>query len=78
MRVDGHTDRLPINTPEFPNNWTLSTARATAVVQYLISQGVPPSRLAAGGFGEYQPVDPGTDDAALAHNRRIELKFDQR
>jgi chemotaxis protein MotB len=78
LRVDGHTDRLPINTPEFPNNWTLSTARATAVVQYLISQGVPPSRLAAGGFGEYQPVDPGTDDAALAHNRRIELKFDQR
>jgi len=78
LRVDGHTDRLPIHTPEFPSNWELSTARATAVLEYLISQGVPANRLAAAGFAEYQPVDPGADDAALAHNRRIELKFDQR
>jgi chemotaxis protein MotB len=78
LRVDGHTDRLPIHTPEFPSNWELSTARATAVLEYLISQGVPANRLAAAGFAEYQPVDTGTDDAALAHNRRIELKFDQR
>ncbi len=78
LRVDGHTDRLPIHTPEFPSNWELSTARATAVLEYLISQGVPANRLAAAGFAEYQPVDTGTDDTALAHNRRIELKFDQR
>ncbi len=78
LRVDGHTDKRPIHTPEFPNNWALSTARAEAVVQFLIEQGVPPNRLAAAGFAEYQPVDPGTDDAALARNRRIELKFDQR
>ena len=78
LRVDGHTDKLPIHTPEFPSNWELSTARATAVLEYLISQGVPANRLAAAGFAEYQPVDTGTDDAALAHNRRIELKFDQR
>jgi chemotaxis protein MotB len=78
LRVDGHTDRRPIHTAEFPNNWALSTARATAVVQFLIEQGVPASRLAAAGFAEYQPVDSGTDDAALARNRRIELKFDQR
>jgi chemotaxis protein MotB len=78
LRVDGHTDRLPIHTPEFPSNWELSTARATAVLEYLISQGVPANRLAAAGFAEYQPVDTGADDAALAHNRRIELKFDQR
>ena len=78
LRVDGHTDRRPIHTAEFASNWELSTARATAVLEYLISQGVPANRLAAAGFAEYQPVDVGTDDDALAHNRRIELKFDQR
>ena len=78
LRVDGHTDPRPIHTDQFPNNWALSTARATAVVQYLISQGVPPERLAAAGFAEFQPVDKGTDEAAYAKNRRIELKLDQR
>jgi chemotaxis protein MotB len=78
LRVDGHTDKRPIHTTEFRSNWELSTARATAVLQYLVEQGVPPNRLAAAGFAEFQPVDNGTDDAALAHNRRIELKFDQR
>jgi chemotaxis protein MotB len=78
LRVDGHTDKRPIHTAEFASNWELSTARATAVLEYLIEQGVPANRLAAAGFAEYQPVDTGTDDAALAHNRRIELKFDQR
>jgi chemotaxis protein MotB len=78
LRVDGHTDRRPIHTAEFPNNWVLSTARATAVVDFLIDQGVPPERLAVAGFAEFQPVDAGTDDDALARNRRIELKFDQR
>ncbi len=78
LRVDGHTDKRPIHTTEFPSNWELSTARATAVLQYLIEQGVPANRLAAAGFAEFQPVDQGADDIALAHNRRIELKFDQR
>jgi chemotaxis protein MotB len=78
LRVDGHTDKRPIHTAEFASNWELSTARATAVLQFLIDKGVPASRLAAAGFAEYQPVDTGTDDASLAHNRRIELKFDQR
>jgi chemotaxis protein MotB len=78
LRVDGHTDKRPIHTAEFPSNWELSTARATAVLRYLIEQGVPASRLAAAGFGEFQPVDNGTDDQSLARNRRIELKFDQR
>jgi len=78
LRVDGHTDKRPIHTAEFPSNWELSTARATAVLRYLIEQGVPANRLAAAGFGEFQPVDNGTDDQSLAHNRRIELKFDQR
>jgi chemotaxis protein MotB len=78
LRVDGHTDKRPIHTAEFASNWELSTARATAVLEYLVEQGVPANRLAAAGFAEYQPVDNGTDDDALAHNRRIELKFDQR
>jgi len=78
LRVDGHTDKRPIHTAEFPSNWELSTARATAVLQYLIEQGVPPNRLAAAGFSEFQPVDNGPGEDAFAHNRRIELKFDQR
>lgn len=78
LRVDGHTDRIPINTPQFPSNWELSTARATSVVKFLITQGVPPERLAATGFGEFQPLDEGTDEAARRRNRRIELKLTER
>ena len=78
LRVDGHTDSQPINTAAFRSNWELSTARAIAVVRYLTAQGIPPERLAAAGFGEFQPLDSGTDPAARAKNRRIELKFDQR
>ncbi len=78
LRVDGHTDRQPISTREFRSNWELSTARAISVVRYLIDQGVPPDRLAATGFGEFQPIDPGDSDEALRRNRRIELKLDQR
>ncbi len=79
LRVDGHTDIRPVSpTSPFKSNWDLSAARAISVVQYLISKGVPPSRLAAAGFGEYQPIDPGTSEEALAHNRRIELKLTER
>jgi chemotaxis protein MotB len=78
MRVDGHTDTRPINTPQFPSNWALSAARATAVVQALVSRGVSPQHLAAAGFGEFQPLDLGTSDEAYARNRRIELKLTER
>lgn len=78
LRVDGHTDDRPIATREFPSNWELSTARATEVVRFLVQQGVPPSRLAAAGFGEFQPLDPSDTPEALERNRRIELKLDQR
>ncbi|MGH6714810.1 MAG: peptidoglycan -binding protein [Bradyrhizobium sp.] len=78
LRVDGHTDARPINGPIFKNNWELSTARATSVVQYLISRGVPPQRLAAAGFGQYDPIDPGTTEDAYRQNRRIELKLTER
>jgi len=78
LRVDGHTDRVPIHTPEFPSNWELSTARAISVVRFLMDQGIAADHLAATGFGEYQPLDPGLSADALRRNRRIELKLTQR
>ena len=78
LRVDGHTDMVPISTWEFGSNWELSTARAVSVVKYLIELGVPPERLAATGFGEFQPLDLNLSPDALRRNRRIELRFDQR
>jgi len=78
MRVDGHTDIRPIATPEFPSNWELSSSRAISVVRYLMQQGIAPQHLVAAGFGEFQPIDTGTSDAALAKNRRIELKLTER
>lgn len=78
LRVDGHTDRVPIQTAKFASNWELSSARAISVVKYLISQGVPANRLAAAGFGEFQPIAPGASQAALDRNRRIELKLTER
>ena len=78
LRVDGHTDIAPIHTAEFPSNWELSTARAVSVVEFLISQGIPPERLAATGFGEFQPLDPGRTTEAFQRNRRIELKLTER
>ncbi|MDP6343497.1 MAG: peptidoglycan -binding protein [Alphaproteobacteria bacterium] len=78
LRVDGHTDMVPINTPQFPSNWELSAARAISVVKYLIEQGVPASRLAATGFGEYQPIDPRPGEIGNRRNRRIEFKLTQR
>ncbi len=78
MRVDGHTDIHPIATPEFPSNWELSSARAISVVRYLMQEGISPEHLVAAGFGEFQPIDSGTSDEALAKNRRIELKLTER
>jgi chemotaxis protein MotB len=78
LRVDGHTDIKPITNAAFASNWELSAARAITVVRYLIDQGVPPNRLVAAGFGEFQPLDPGDTEEALARNRRIELKLTER
>ncbi|ACI94422.1 flagellar motor protein [Afipia carboxidovorans OM5] len=78
LRVDGHTDVRPINSPQFKSNWDLSAARAISVVQYLISRGVSPQRLVAAGFGEFQPLDTATTDDAYKRNRRIELKLTER
>ena len=78
VRIDGHTDRRPINTKEYPSNWELSTARALAIVRYMISQGVPASRLAATGFGEFHPLDNRKNNEAYTKNRRIEIKLTSR
>jgi chemotaxis protein MotB len=78
LRVDGHTDVRPINSPQFKSNWDLSAARAISVVQYLISKGVSPQRLVAAGFGEFQPLDTDRTEDAYRRNRRIEFKLTER
>jgi chemotaxis protein MotB len=78
LRVDGHTDNDPINTPQFRSNWELSSARAIAVVKSLIDLGITPAHLVAAGFGEFQPIDDLDTPEAKARNRRIELKLTER
>lgn len=78
LQVEGHTDRRPIRTAQFPSNWELSTARAQTIVRYLMDQGIPPERLAAAGFAEYHPVDERDTPEAWARNRRIELRLTNR
>ena len=78
LRVDGHTDARPIRSAQFPSNWHLSTARAVSVVEYLVSRGLSADRVAATGFGEYQPLELGTTDEAYRRNRRIEFKITER
>jgi chemotaxis protein MotB len=79
LRVDGHTDNVQMSGGgRYADNWALSAARAISVVKFLISKGVPAERLAAAGFGEYQPIAPGDTPEARAQNRRIELKLTER
>ena len=79
LRVDGHTDKRPLSgAGQFKNNWELSTSRAIAVVQYLITKGIPPQKLLAAGFAEFQPLELGDGDEAYKRNRRIELKLTER
>ena len=78
LRVDGHTDRVPIATAEFASNWELSTARAISVVKFLIDQGVPAERVMAAGFAHFRPLDHGGGAAAFRRNRRIEFRLTQK
>ena len=78
LRVDGHTDRRPINNPQFPSNWELSAARAISVVRFAVDEGIPSSRIAAVGFADKQPIDPRSAEDAYRRNRRIELKLTER
>ncbi|WP_109313293.1 peptidoglycan -binding protein [Ruegeria sp. AU67] len=80
IRVDGHTDNVPLaGSGRYRDNWELSQGRALSVVRYMVDAlGIPPSRLAANGFGEFQPVNPADTPEARAQNRRIELKLTER
>jgi len=78
LRVDGHTDRRPISSSQFPSNWELSTARAISVVRFALEEGVPATRLAAAGFADKQPLDSHGSEEAYRRNRRIELKLTER
>jgi len=78
LQVDGHTDDVPIRAGRYADNWDLSTERALSVVRFLNQQGLPANRLAAAGYGEFQPLDGADNDDARRKNRRIELKITQR
>lgn len=79
LQVNGFTDATPLSgNGQFRDNWELSQARALSVVRYMISRGFPPDRLAATGFGQYQPVAQGDTPEARAQNRRIELKLTEK
>jgi chemotaxis protein MotB len=78
LRVDGHADRQPVSGGPFASNWELSSERAIKVVERLIQDGIPPERLAATGFADFQPLDPADTPEAYAKNRRIEIRLTDR
>jgi chemotaxis protein MotB len=74
LRIEGHTDNVPIHNVHFPSNWELSTARATELVQlFILRYHVMPSRLSAAGFAEFHPVDDNSTPGGRAHNRRVDI-----
>ncbi len=73
VRVEGHTDSLPIHTVRFPSNWELSTTRATTVLRYFEARGISPKRLEAGGYADQRPMAPDDTEAHRALNRRVEI-----
>ena len=78
LQVEGHTDDIPVRAGRFADNWDLSTERALSVVRFLAGSGLPANRLAAAGYGEFQPLDDAGSDEARRRNRRIEMKLTQR
>ena len=75
LRIDGHSDRVPINNETFSSNWELSAARAVSVVRFLSQTGIPEKRMAAAGFSKYHPIDEADTPEAYRKNRRIEIKL---
>ncbi len=78
LRIDGHTDRVPVTSGRFASNWELSTARAVSVVRFLSSQAIPESHMAAAGFSKFHPLDSADTPEAYRKNRRIEIKLTSR
>lgn len=73
LRVEGHTDDVPIRSATFPSNWELSTARAISVIRYLEEHGIDRTRLSVAGYGEYHPLAPNDSAERRALNRRVEI-----
>lgn len=74
IRVEGHTDNDPVNTPQFPSNWELSSARSTNIVRTLVEKcNIDPKSISAVGYGEFQPVAPNTNEANKSKNRRVDI-----
>jgi len=74
IRIEGHTDSIPINTPQFPSNWELSTARATNIVRYLLANhSINPSKISATGYGEFRPIAPNKIAEGRMQNRRVDV-----
>jgi chemotaxis protein MotB len=71
LRVEGHTDNVPINTPSFRSNWELSAARAASVVRLFMQRGIDPARLAVIGLGEFRPVADNATEQGRNQNRRV-------
>ena len=78
LRIDGHTDKIPINNEKFNSNWHLSSSRAINIVKLLIENGISPNRLVAAGFGEHSPLINQENEEAYKKNRRIEIKLTRR
>ncbi len=78
LRIDGHTDKVPINNERFKSNWHLSSSRAINIVKFFIEQGISSNRLVAAGFGEYSPIVLDENEEAYKKNRRIEIKLTTR
>lgn len=78
IQIEGFTDNIPISNSRYPTNWELSSARATEIVKYLAGKGVAPERLAAVGYGEFQPVAPNDTEAGRAQNRRVAIMVAKR
>jgi chemotaxis protein MotB len=78
VRIEGHSDNVPISTPQFPSNWELSAVRATTVLRYLIDKDVNPLRLTATGYGSLFPLLPNTTETNRARNRRVEFVLEKK
>jgi len=75
VRVEGHTDNIPIHTVQYPSNWELSSARASSLVRFFIEHEIPPERLSAEGFAEYRPIADNSTAEGRAQNRRVEVVY---
>jgi chemotaxis protein MotB len=78
VQIEGFTDNIPISNGRYPTNWELSSARAAAIVKWLVGKGVAPERLSAVGYGEFQPVANNDDEVGRAQNRRVAVMIAKR